>query len=270
MHELAVKAFMDNPDAPRPGNPIHSTGGGQEYGYRSALVGGVDVYGWGTRLIRQVLGNEWLSDGWVEVAFRRPVYPEDDLTVRLDEGDDGRHRFDIVTPDGLACIKGFCGLGRADWLHELHRQTFVPGEPAEDPIPVLTLANAPVGQLVKPLAIEFPVDEHADLVRRRQPNEDETFLGPAPLVHPALLAGLMTRLMHHSFDYGPAIHAATMIQHLQSVYAGQPLVVTGFCQRAYERKGHHYYVSDGTIWSADALELVRLRHTAIFSVAKRQ
>ena len=44
--ERRITAFMEDPDAPRPENPIHSTSGGTEYGYRAALVGGVTVYGW--------------------------------------------------------------------------------------------------------------------------------------------------------------------------------------------------------------------------------
>ena len=75
VHELRIKAFMEDPDAPHSDNPIHSTEGGLAYGYRAALIGGVDVYGWGTRLIRQVIGDEWLENGWVEVNFRRPTYP---------------------------------------------------------------------------------------------------------------------------------------------------------------------------------------------------
>ena len=66
--EATLVAFMDDPDAPRPENPIHSTSGALEYGYAAALVGGVVVYGWATPLILDVLG-----DTWPPPRVRRPL-----------------------------------------------------------------------------------------------------------------------------------------------------------------------------------------------------
>ncbi len=62
--QATLVAFMEDPDTPRPENPIHSTGGALDYGYAAALVGGVVVYGWATPLILDVLGEPWLTDGW--------------------------------------------------------------------------------------------------------------------------------------------------------------------------------------------------------------
>jgi hypothetical protein len=79
----------------------------------------------------------------------------------------------------------------------------------------------------------------------------------------------MTRLLHHSYNYGPAIHARTHLQNLARAEAGQTVTVAGHFHQAYERKGHHYAVFDGVILSEDGRELVKMRHTTIFQVAKR-
>ena len=95
------------------------------------------------------------------------------------------------------------------------------------------------------------------------------FIGDTPLLHPGWVAGRMTALLHHSYNYGPAIHARSHIQNLARAEAGQTLTVAGHFCEAFERKGHHYAVFDGVIISEDGQDLARLRHTTIFQVAKR-
>ena len=79
----------------------------------------------------------------------------------------------------------------------------------------------------------------------------------------------MTPLLHHSSDYGPAIHARNEIQHLGKIASGQTLTVAGRFVDAWERKGHQYGVTNGIIIGEDGRELARLRHTTIYQVAKR-
>jgi len=79
----------------------------------------------------------------------------------------------------------------------------------------------------------------------------------------------MSPLLHHSFDYGPAIHARSHIQNLAPAYSGQTFTVAGHFREAFERKGHHYAVIDGLILAEDGAPLAQVRHTTIFQVAKR-
>ena len=78
----------------------------------------------------------------------------------------------------------------------------------------------------------------------------------------------MTPMIHHSYNYGPAIHARSHIQNLARTEAGQTITVAGHFTDAFERKGHHYAVVDGVILSENSRELSRLRHTTIFQVAR--
>jgi len=88
-------------------------------------------------------------------------------------------------------------------------------------------------------------------------------------IHPGWIAARMTPLIHHSYDYGPAIHARSQIQNLSPALIGQSVTVAGHFLEQYERKGHHYAVVDGVILSESGEELAHLRHTTIFQVARR-
>lgn len=260
---------MDDPDAPRPSNPIHSTDGGREYGYKAALIGGINVYGWATAAILEAIGPRWLRDGWIEVTFRRPTYPGDEMTVRIIATAENEFELQMDNAQGHHCLLGTLGSGRAPWFSDLYVPKFAPGERAPASLPQLSLANAPVNRDLRPRAVPLSIDEAKRFSIHMQADHHPLYHGETPLIHPAWLAGQMTHLLHHSYNYGPAIHAKSHIQNLAPAHAGQTLMVTGHCREVYERKGHHYIVNDGAIWSEQAEELVRVRHTAIFHVAKR-
>jgi acyl dehydratase len=262
--EHAITAFMEDPDAPRPSNPIHSTGGAKAYGYQGALVGGATVYGWGVRTIVEALGEGWLDEGWAELQFRRPVYPGDELAVNVAE--DGA--FQIVKGSDV-CIRGAVGLGRAEWLGTLAMPTNLTPEARVENRPALTMENAPVGRDLRARSVATPVEEMIAFARDKEGEGLQCFLSQRPRLHPGWTASQLTHLLHHSYEYGLAIHTASHIQHLAPAYAGQTLTVAGRCVETHERKGHHYIVNDGAILGENGHVLVRLRHTAIFRIAKR-
>jgi len=264
-----ITAFMEDPDAPRPGNPIHSTDSSREYGYKAALIGGVNVYGWATAAILEAFGDDWLQDGWIEVAFRRPTYPGDEMTVRIVTTAQDEFKLQVDNEEGHHCLLGTLGLGAAPWFSDLSVPVFRPGEQSPESLPQLSMENAPVNRDLLPRAVPLTIDEAKSFSIQMQADHNPLYHGDTPLIHPAWLAGQMTHLLHHSYDYGPAIHAKSHIQNLAPAYAGQIVIVTGHCREVYERKRHHYIINDGAIWSEQGEELVRMRHTAIFRVAKR-
>ena len=254
---------MQNPDAPRPDNPIHSTDGGKAYGFEGALVGGIHVYGWTSDAFVEAIGGRWLHDGWADVHFHRPVYHGDAMEVYIDGITFESRKAD----SGEVCLRGAAGVGTAPWLDQLTRTPYDPGETADDGDRIeLTLANAPVGQPLPPVALTLSRDEAGSFL----PYPD----GPTPAryaseacLHPSWIAGQMIGLLRKTYRYGPAIHARSQIQHLAQGHAGRALSMTGQCIEVYERKGHHYIVNDGSLWDCEnRVELARLRHTAIFRV----
>lgn len=267
--EHRVTAFLDGPDDRNIPNEIHSTEGAREYGYQAALVGGATVFGWATPAILEALGDAWLDHGWVEVAFRRPTYPGDELTMRVAPASDGGHELRITGPDGHDRISGSAGLGEAPWLAGLADPERTEGEDRPETLPRLTMAVAPVGQDLRPLATDLSAEEMATYAREKQRSDHPLFTGPRPRLHPGWLAARPIRVLHHSYDYGPAIHARSHIQFCAPAHAGQRLVTAVHFIEAYERKGHHYGVLDCTTRGEDGRVLIRQRHTTIFEVARR-
>ena len=268
--EATLVAFMDDPDSAHPENPIHSTGGALDFGYAAALVGGVAVYGWATPLILDALGETWLSEGWAEVSFRRPTYPGDPLTIRVSEQDQGVFALQMEKAAGETTVAGRVGLGRAPWIDAFELPLRREPEPRPERLPRLTMASAPVGQDLRPLAWPITAEDAARWSVEQERDDSPLFTrGERPRLHPGWIAGVMSPFAHHSYDYGPSIHTRSHIQHLARAEAEQTVVVAGRMLRTYARKGHHYYETDGVILDETGAELAYIRHTSIFELARR-
>lgn len=264
-----VVAFLDNEDSLAIPNIIHSTAGAAQYGYRAALVGGVTVYGWAVPAIIEVLGERWLDDGWADVFFRRPVYPGDELRIRVEERRRGHCFFAMTNPEGKACIEGELGLGRAPWSGDLQRPSDTSPRTSPDPLTPLTPATLRVGADLVPMAVPITVEEAAAHALDRERDDHPRWRGEAARIHPSWIAGRATRLMHHGFSYGPSIHARTQMQHLAPARAGQTVTVAGRFVDAYERKGHQYAVVDVLMLGESGEDIAHFRHTTIYQVARR-
>ncbi|MCK9486048.1 MAG: hypothetical protein M0R73_05005 [Dehalococcoidia bacterium] len=268
--EMTMTAFLGNPDQPTIRNAIHSTEGAREYGYQAALVGGVTVFGWATPLILEHVGATWMDHGWAELEFRRPTYPGDEITIALASDEPGTWTLQIRGEDGHDRVRGELGLGNAPWLDEvLLRTPFRPAEPPLPGYPRLTEEVVPVGRQLSPFGFTFTVEEAQEYARVKQRTEDPLFAGSQPRLHPGWMAGRPPGVLHHSFDYGPAVHVRSHLQIFAPAHAGQDFVTTATFREAYERKGHQYGAYDCTTYSEDGRELWRQRHTTIYRVAKR-
>jgi hypothetical protein len=263
-------ATMDDPDDPAmfERNRIHTNAGAQEYGFKGAFVGGVTLYAWCVPTVIGALGDAWLDQGWVNLRFRRPVYPGAHIEVRVAEQDGTpAQRFEAVNrDDGEAAIVGQVGLGKAPWLDELRETPFSPPVPrlGDEERPFLTLDTAPVGKPMRsyrygkqtpatgPLAEIIELDTPGGLV-----------------LHPATLARQMISFLAWSCDYGhPAIHVSSHIQNFARIPADQDVVLCGTFTDAFERNGHHQAVIDADLYSLDGERLARQRHVNIFKVRK--
>lgn len=263
------------------GNAIHTAEGARDYGYEGALVAGVLLFGWCVPSVLDELGPEWLTDGWAEVNFRRPVYSGAKLIVRVaPPAGDGRTGRTETAPGSAPaavtlsveddlCVQGEVGRGRAPWSDQLADL------PARRPDPALAPGDKPALQLGMGASDLRTLDatvsaEAARAFGRSQPQPLASFGSDRPLVHPAILARQMISLLGHSYDYGrPSIHVSTHLENRGPVPAGEPLALSGRLVRTYERRGHEYAVIDAALYGPGDGPLARLRHTNIFRVARR-
>lgn len=265
LSESRITAFMEDPDRSKP-NAIHSTTGAKKYGFSAALVGGVTAYGWCVKTIIDVLGQDWLSHGWADISFKQPIYPGDELVVRIDS----KRKLSVTrATEESECFGGLLGLGDAPWLETLQRPENFQADSFQHRLPTLTMNNAPVGKSLRTL--EVPLNSKiADTYSKTKLREGlDVFLGSEPIVHPAWIAEQPIHWLHHSYEYGPAIHTGSKIQHLSVVRARGPIRVAGICSKVYERKGHHYIVNDTALIDQTESVFAQIQHQAIFRVAKR-
>ena len=172
----------------------------------------------------------------------------------------------MLNPEGVATIEGTAGTGKAPWFEELAPPTGRAAEPKPSSVPVLTLENAPAGQLLRPMRVPWSEADASAYAENLQKDTSGRFNGPGALVHPGWIAARMTPLLKHSYDYGPSIHVRTQVQHLAPAVSGQAFTVEGTFLRAYEQNGHHIAELDGSFMAEDGTELARLRHTTIFRI----
>jgi hypothetical protein len=264
-------AWMENPNDPTISNKIHAADGAQQYGFKAALVGGVTLYGWCVPTILEAVGERWLDHGWVEVHFKRPTYPGDQLTIKAAAGANGAWELSAAKQDGEVCIRGSFGLGDAPFAGVYELSNRMPADSPRENLTLLTLENAPVGRDILTMPVKITAEEARETMAKQLREENPLFVGENPVVHPWAVARHMISLLGYSYDYGkPSIHMSSHIQNLRRIPLGIELALTGHFVRAYEQNGHHCAVFDGSYRDQSGKEYARVRHTNIFKVRKVQ
>lgn len=260
-----VVAYLSNEDSPTIRNPIHSTVGGQQFGFSGALVGGVTVYGWAAEAVIETLGASWLDFGWAEIAFKRPVYPGEALVIRLSEDDEPGLALTVEGSTGDVRIAGRVGLGNAPWFGELSEPETLSPSAIEITTTKLTLADAPVGRFLLPVPMAMSPAECRAHSLEKQRSSDGRFVGARPQIHPAAIAGFETMLIYGQFDFSLGIHVSSKVQHLARADAAAGYMAVGRFIDAFEKRGRHYGTVDGSL-VRDGKEYARAHQTFIFAI----
>jgi hypothetical protein len=231
--------------------------------YREGVVSSFQAYGWTTNIFVDLLGVQWLDHGWVDLALKKATYEGETIEVSIATRKGGKFE---VTNQKDVCLKGDMGLGQAPWLNNIRHTRLTRTLPSPEPLAILSLELAPLKRNLIPMTVSLSVADNEHYIKNQLGELLPIYQGEGGRCHPAWLAGRLTDLLHHSYNYGPAIHTHSKIQNLAPALAGQTFTVTGYCHDAYERNGHHYIENDGSIWAEDGTEVCRLRHTAIFKL----
>jgi acyl dehydratase len=196
-------------------NRIHDDAVARQHGYAGALVAGVTIYGYLSRLVVDAWGVEWLRRGTATVRFARPVYDGDLLTLsgRI-RGRSGREEageilaeIEARTPRGEVAATMAAGLAWGGPVVALEPRAYpaaaLPGSPppvtAEDPLgtPVLRLDAAVLERAADDLDDPSPV-----------------YRGSAGVVHAGLVLRQANRALSENFTLGPWIHVSSDVAHL--------------------------------------------------------
>lgn len=246
-------------------NKIHSDEEARRFGYRAALVPGVTLYAYMTRLVVPYFGADWLARGAATIACLRPIYAGDHITCTATlRREDGGEVLD------LACTRddGTIGATATAWiptepgLMDTALPDLSPRE-TEAVKPPLTPDSVPIGRPLNPLDSHFTADAVAAYLT--ETSDPGVLYGERAVLPPGMLAGRQARLLRHNFTFGPSIHTASLIQHLAPAPAPAQYRTGGVIRETRERNGHHYLVLDA-LTTADGAPVARIRHTSIFQV----
>ena len=267
-----VTAYLDNDDSPDIENPIHSTEIARAYGYEGPLIGGVTVWGWATDTIIEAIGNNWLSEGWAEYSFRRPVFPGNVLTITVKSStEDFTNSWNVAMQNqsGDLCVVGKIGIGEASWEKTLTRPINMSPSDVVGKKP-LTLNRAKNSTSWAALQLEFNEDTYEEIKHKNRLTSDPIFApsqGDTPIAHPSWVAGWAEGLMRHNFDIPSSMHTKSLVKHHSSIPLGTKLVGGAEVIDAYERKGHQYIEFDVLLQDTGSNDIAQIRHRTIFRIA---
>ena len=259
-------------------NKIHDDAVARSYGFKGGLVPGVTVFAYMASPLAAAFGERWLTQGEATVALVRPLYQGEMATAqaRVTAAAGESHATDLTlqtwveNAEGVHCAAGEAAvpLGEAQ---RLERPEFAFGSPQSLPAepPELTLETAPVGETLGTLVTATTPEaahEYARMVFDFSPLFHEGSAWGPPLLHPGWLLGECNSVFRRNFTFGPWIHTKSEIRYGGPALAGSTLQFHARMLQAYERRGHHYAVTDVFCCDDSGAPLMRVRHTAIFKI----
>ena len=219
-------------------NRIHDDAGARQHGYAGALVAGVTIYGYFSRLVVEAWGAEWLRRGTATVRFVRPVYDGDFLTLsgrivgRSGRPEAGEVLAEIEArgPRGEVAASMTAGLAWGGPVIAPDPRGYPAAPLPGSPPPAMAETLASLGPLGAPaLLLDAPV-----LAQAAEDLEDPSpsYRGPGAVAHPGLLLRQANRALSENVALGPWIHVSSDVANCDLARAGDRLETRGQIGRA--------------------------------------
>jgi len=244
-------------------NRMHSDEVARAHGFRAALVPGVVVFSHLTRPLVARCGERWLGGGIAEVAFVRPAYEGELLTVaEVSVPGSGAGRVLACTnEEGIELARLSAAL-RPESAAPDARAFLAPAAPVAD----RPLATWDLMEAGRPFPALHWQPSSADNAAWCEDVRDDLAIyreGEAPLLHPGLALRSANLVLRARFTLPAWIHTASRLALHAALRAGERYEVRAVPEEKWRRNGHEYvrlYVAivSGTRVHAEIL------HTAIF------
>jgi acyl dehydratase len=258
VHSTVARNFAEASE-----NKIHSDDIARRFGFTSALVPGVTVFGHLAWPLTQRLGASWLQGSWVTTRFIKPAYHAE--TISLLDRETGEDSFAVDCKN------------LADVLLATLECTLEEPQPAADPHAQLGGAQGPADR------VEISWDTvHVDepfAMYLWKPDEtlnreyaarvaDDTELFRQGVLHPHAILSQANQVLVRRFVMPAWIHTGSEVRFRRLLRVGDAIEVRAVPLEKWERKGHQFirlyvaYVVGGEV-------ATEIWHTAIFRVAPR-
>jgi len=246
-------------------NKIHDDAVAREYGFAGGLVPGVDVYAYAIHAVVAHFGEQWLTNGAIDVRFVQPVYDGHRTTVESDDGDDRADDALALTvrdDTGAICAEITACLGAGP------SPAPPVGDPVprRDPVPVASPNALARGTALGTWFDTFDADtarEYLDAI-----SEAASIYRDQHIAHPGWLLRRANQVLAANVKMGPWIHVGSEVQLFDTARDGDLVRTDATVTREWERRGHHFVTLD-VIVTAEGRVVMRAAHTAIYEPRRR-
>lgn len=237
-------------------NKIHDDTVASRFGFTGGLVPGVDVFAYLAHMPMAKWGRDWLTSGWMQARFIKPVYDGDTTQVTATDTADGMDL--AVSARGEHCAAGSARLrGRAPPANVLDTTAM----PTMESRPAASISSLPKHRTLGTLRETYTREEglaHIEAVRDLASLYDDGRIANA-----AWLLRRANYVLADNVKLGPWIHVESEINLHSLLHDGEELEVRAIVADNVETKGHLMVVLDVQMLAAQRF-IMSCRHWAIY------
>ncbi len=248
-------------------NRIHSDDVAKQYGFRGALVGGVQVFGYLSYPMVKSFGADWLTRGTAEVRFLQPAYHGDWLAIECESIPEEARAFQVRATNESGELLATLITSAAEQGVDEHAS--IAPVKANPPREEISWERLDAGE---PFAAMQWQPEYDDNLRHCEQAGDDLAIyrkGDAPAVHPFYFLQQCNRAFSTRFVLPAWIHASSEIRFRRLLRVGQDIEICTIPIEKWERRGHQFARLYVAMWCEGEVAMEVL-HTAIFKIAERQ
>jgi acyl dehydratase len=239
-------------------NRIHDDDVARRFGFRGALVPGVEVYAYMAHLPVARWGFDWLERGSAECCFLKPVY--DGKIVIAAATEEAEALAIVVDSEGERCATGAASLPQARGpAPEIPEAAPIPDADARPEPDDATLA---VGRRLSSHPLHLPREKHEQYLADIR--ETETLYSREQIVHPSWMLRLSNSALKDNVRLAAWVHTGSAIRHCAIAHTGSTLAAHARVQNNYERKGHRFVDLDVVIVADGKRVVAQVQHSAIY------
>lgn len=254
-------------DAEQSENRIHSDEVAARYGFKGALVSGVNVFGYLSQPLVRIYGEQWLQQGMLDVLFMKPAYQDDLLTIsteNLDDTSDQRsHLTSAHNEQGqlLARLESWLPTSMPKLNHLAHSAGGKANKEREE----ISWDRIELGSPAPLFSWQPSIEEnqaHVQIQRDQSP----LYQGEAQYIHPYFLLDACNKSLMRMFILPAWVHTGSKLVLREGIRVGDTLQVLTVPIDKWERKGHQFiklYIA----MKKDNDVALEVEHTSIFRLA---
>jgi hypothetical protein len=237
-------------------NKIHDDAVASRFGFTGGLVPGVDVFAYLAHMPMAKWGKDWLSGGFMQARFAKPIYDGDSATVTAEEAD-GVLKL-TASARGDLCATGSARLKGAAASDKLLP---VASMPAFETRPKASMDSLPVGGTLGTLREVYAQQlglEHIAAVR-----DEAALYDDGSIANAAWLLRRANYVLADNVKLGPWIHVESTLDLHGLLYDGEELEVRAVVANNSETKGHLIVELDVQMLTGQR-RIATCRHWAIY------